>query len=621
MNIAEERWLRLADLFLALIVGVAWSLSAGAIGWSPLLIMALPWIIRLSLARSPFFSTSSDFFMLVFLMTAAIGVWASYDRSVAWGKFWVMAGAILIYYALARQVQEDVWLSAGALAVVGAVIAGYFLLTHDWQAWPADIKILTRIGLRWMVIRPEFSAPRLHPNIAGGIMASLAPFSIAFGRFAWRRQRVGLFGLAVVAGILILAGLLLTSSRAAWLALVSAAGIWALWWLSRPLSAVLRLKRTTLFVLMLVATIGLGLAASYTFSGGPATVIAGLPGPNRAMSRMELARDDWNLIGDFPLTGGGLASFAGLYSQYIAVIPFFLFDYGHNLYLDVALEQGAIGALSMIAILSAATWQLAQSIFGQSRNPSPGHGQAGQPKLDGIDLFRWATLVAVVTMGLHGLVDDAFYGGRGTPFLFILPGMAVAVSGRQSLLPGRFSRNKARLVILAAVSIMVLGITLGFGRTLRATWYANLGAVQMARVELAGWPTGEWDDGSQVNRLAPAADRFERSLQLNPRNRTAHHRLGLIALLQQDFNLAVAHLEEAHALDREHRGILKFLGYSYVWAGDLAKAADALAYIPEARDEMDVYSRWWRTQGRLDLAAQAEQMVSYLDEGIVITQP
>ena len=134
----------------------------------------------------------------------------------------------------------------------------------------------------------------------------------------------------------------------------------------------------------------------------------------------------------------------------------------------------------------------------------------------------------------------------------------------------------------------------------------------MARIELADFPSGEWDDGRDVNALAPTAAIFKRALQLNPQNRTANHRLGMIATVQRDFNTAKFYLEQAYVADPDHRGITKVLGYCYTWVGNLDRAAPLLVNIPEAKREMEVYVWWWGTQERGDLADQAARMAALL---------
>ena len=147
-----------------------------------------------------------------------------------------------------------------------------------------------------------------------------------------------------------------------------------------------------------------------------------------------------------------------------------------------------------------------------------------------------------------------------------------------------------------------------------ADWVANQGALAMARSELRDWPTGQWDDGRNSAELAPAALMFQQAVAIDAENRTAQHRLGLIAMLQQDFDTAVTHLETANELAPHHRGIIKALGYSYVWQGDVEKAATILDVIPEAQREMEAYMHWWHIQQQPELASRAEQMANVLQE-------
>ena len=80
----------------------------------------------------------------------------------------------------------------------------------------------------------------------------------------------------------------------------------------------------------------------------------------------------------------------------------------------------------------------------------------------------------------------------------------------------------------------------------------------------------------------------------------------------QDFPAAISHLEMAYAQDEDHRGIRKSLGYSYTWSSQFDKALGMLVDIPEAKNEMGVYQWWWGTQGREDLASNAQAMFELL---------
>jgi hypothetical protein len=84
-------------------------------------------------------------------------------------------------------------------------------------------------------------------------------------------------------------------------------------------------------------------------------------------------------------------------------------------------------------------------------------------------------------------------------------------------------------------------------------------------------------------------------------------------MLRRDFSTATSYLETAYNIDDGHRGISKALGYGYTWSGEFDLAAPLLAQIPEAGQELSTYIWWWETQGRGDLAENANSMLAYLD--------
>jgi lipopolysaccharide biosynthesis regulator YciM len=105
---------------------------------------------------------------------------------------------------------------------------------------------------------------------------------------------------------------------------------------------------------------------------------------------------------------------------------------------------------------------------------------------------------------------------------------------------------------------------------------------------------------------------FNQALAANPGQPTAHHRLGLIAMLRRDYVTAIVQLEAASRANPEHTGIRKALGYSYAWVGRQDEAELLLATVPEAARELETYTWWWLEQDRVDLAQRATQMLARL---------
>jgi len=594
----SSRWFPLADAILVLVCGAIWYVwpQAGA-GLLP--IALLPWMMRIAAGRPPVRRTLLDLPICLFGLTAALGVWAAYDRQAALAKFWLLICAVLIYYSLSRQKRLNFWQIAHLFSAVAAAMALFFLLTHDWHLLPADLALLNQLGDRWMDVRPSLPFQGMHPNIAGGLIAAFLPFPLALAIRAGQKRQANTGVFAALTGLVAGIGLVFTSSRAAWAALAVGLGAWLLWgcsgWIARPLSR----KQAHIFVVLLfpliLTTLWLGLQR-------PAKVVellGYLPGSNSSISRLELFANTLPLAADFLYTGGGLAAFPGLYSQYVMVLPFFQFGYSHNLYLDLALEQGVLGLAAFLVIAAASLWMLAAG----ERSPT----------------LRWAGIAGLLVVLTHGLVDDAMYGIQGTPLLFALPGLAAAIyryeENTKRETPISQSSWRVGLAIFATIGLLSLGlIGLATKGAIGSAWYANLGAVRLARYELVGFPSGKWQETLDLEALSPAIELFNTSLRHNPENVTANFRLGALAMIGKDFRTAQAFLERANAADPSHRGIRKVLGYSYAWSGELERAASLLGGIPEARRELEVYVWWWRDRGSPDLSQFAAEMLNRLAE-------
>ena len=119
------------------------------------------------------------------------------------------------------------------------------------------------------------------------------------------------------------------------------------------------------------------------------------------------------LAADFPLIGAGLASFPGLYAHYIQVVPFYVLPFAHNLYLDIAITQGILGALAFVAVYALSIAALIRP----------------RRLIWSLPLW-WATLTGLIVILIHGLVDNVVYNQATAPIAFLaflMPGYAAAV--------------------------------------------------------------------------------------------------------------------------------------------------------------------------------------------------
>lgn len=632
IELANDRWFPLVNLSLATGAGVLWYLTSGRIGWPLIVMILVPWALRIAAGHFPFRRSRFDGLLLLFGITAVISIFTAYNHELAQGKFWVLFGAAAIYFAIVSVSQRDVWRLAGAAGPLGALLAIYFVMSNNWRQWPAEIGFFNRIGGIWMSLRPSLPLPVLHPNTLGGMMALLLPFTIAFGIYSWRKRQMRWLQLAIVSGGITIGGLIFSSSIGAWLAVIAGLSIWFLWEVSGKLHRKLLFSQKIIFIILVAMLFSVGIILlifvlrSGAVQGDSAT-------------RLGLAQQTLFLIEDFALTGSGLGTFPALYAQYVQVTPAFFAAYS-NFFMDIWLEQGFFAFAAVLFLLAGSFWLLLkQSAFGAVKLEAPPAAsvvlepeETMQPRRrrrrrsnilndSELVLFRWAAFASMVVMVLHGLIDDALYGSQASPLLFFAPAMVIVVTRRNQpaeVVP--FSLRRRRLIMtVGAAAVLLTALFVSFRQPIQAQWTANLGALELARAELIDWPTNQWDLGDDLQRFDKAAALFERALAIDPQNRTAHHRLGVIALVKRDFETAVFHLEQARDVTNSYRGIIKSLGYSYVWNDQLDQAAKMLAEIPESRAEMSVYSNWWERLNRSDLASKASEMTMILQDVTLLT--
>jgi tetratricopeptide (TPR) repeat protein len=598
-----------ADLVAALISGAIWIFWPQAGGW-PILIALLPWLARILTGQFTFPQSSSAALVGLFVLTAAVGYTISFDHAVAASKFWAIVASACLYLALIQQAPKSMGVLSLGLFLFGVMVALYFILSHDFLADPRRIGLINRLGVWLMGIRPSVDLPAIHPNYISGFSLMTSIFGIYWIERI-RKSGKRLIGLALSGAgyAIVLAALVATTSRGVWMALVSAAGVYAVWKILGFIQATSPEKMPTLFpravlvyLALVIVLVYLGPAQSGSDLGTP--LIYGLD------SRAELFQRSLSLMVDFPLTGGGLGAFPALYAHYILAIPYFYLINSHNLFLDVALDQGVVGGMVFMVLYLGSVWKVA-SLLSKDEDSDR-------------RIFNWLILFSLVVAIVHGLVDDYLYNDKGAIFSLLIVGVAhwSSESHKKIHQNHRHRRHKNSwgifkgygwaTALLAAGFVLSVGIGILYSKEIRSMGYANLGALQMARYDLRGFPEKGWDNGDHVAELKSAKILFERALQLNPYNLTANHRLGLILMLEKDFTSAVQYLELANRINPNHRGVTKNLGYCYVWLDQMEKANLVLKNIPEAQEELDVYIWWWSVQGQPNLSEQAAKMMSII---------
>ena len=594
-QLVDNRWFALIELLLVIMSAAAW-MAIPCFGIEFSAIALLPWVLRFLAGQFPFRRTPFDWLMLIFLVSAWVGYWAAYDKSVAWIKVWLIVSAVLLYYALSAQPKQNLGLLSFLSFCFALAVSIYFFLTYDFTGGGGGI------AAWWMNHRPQVEGPAIPLGHTSGLLVISSIFAFywlwpiskkSFGSAATIMQLLLILGTAMI--VLVSA---LTISRRIELIGLGIIGLWILWKLSTLAASNSRVRIAfPILVLVYITTlIIIGYLGQARVAADPTS---GNYGTN---SRAELFGRSVYFLLDYPVTGAGLGSFPGLYSQYMLVIPYFYFTNSYNLYLDVAIEQGLIAGSIFVILYVSSVLLVSRTIVNDSPNE--------------LRLLIWLGLFALIVTIVHGIFYDYLYNGNGTVLLFYPLGMAM--TGVQNQTDSAKPAFEQPRIVFASYSV-ILSLLLAFLALLAVNqnkiislWYANLGAVQMSQAELKDFPTSQWATSGILPRLELADTTLRSALQYEPHNQTANYRLGLISMLRQDFETAAVNLESAYQKAPNHRGIIKSLGYCYVWLGDIDKAQTLLDRIPEAQHEMEVYIWWWGTQGRPDLSEKASIVVSQL---------
>lgn len=577
-------WLASLDLACALGAALLWTFVP-EVGPYPLALAAVPAVARLLVTGRLGRRTPFDAPLALFLVTAGLAVWSAYDRPAAWAKLWLVAGGVLLYYALANATvlgKARAWLPAA----LGAAVAVYFLLTNDWRAHPGEIAALARLGSALQGLIPAIPGPRLNPNEAGGILAMLLPFAAWVTWEARRYPRTPgeprplLEHLGLAAGVLILAtallGLLMTGSRGAWLALgaaLYAAGSW-------KLAGRLARQGTARRLWIWIGLLGLGAllaalaAVALTRLG---LLAAGLLSVETLYSRTEFYRYALLLAKDYAFVGAGLEGFKMLYASYALLTHVGYIFNSHNLYLGVAIDQGIAGLLALLW-----AWATLAYLAWQQRGRGVGSSLAGIAALS-------ATVVLV-----HGCLESALYG-TGVFLLFLPPAFALPDGQRRAETAG-LRVKRAMLPVAGALLVLVLVVVLVGPRALLAQIYANLGAVHQGQAELGLYSWPEWPVQDAVRRsvnLARPVGEFERALALSPGNGTANRRLGTIELSLGEYEDALRHLRAAYAAEPWSVTTRQLLGEALVVNGHLEEGRALWAEVNNEQKQLDLRAFWY----------------------------
>jgi tetratricopeptide (TPR) repeat protein len=534
----------------------------------------------------------------MWLATALFPMSAAYDWPAAVSKFWLLVGALGVAAAVARLPSTHVLSGLALLAASAAGLSLYFVATNAWWAAPVKLPALAALGQALARGLPSLPGPRIHPNVIGGVVASLLPFvvpSLVLTRGFWMRTTSVALGAA--AGC----GLLLTSSRGAWVVAGIVGTVWAAAripvWSSASAGDPLRQSGARRWLVgAAIAAAFLGVAA-LVFWTQLLTEAVGVHG------RLSVQAHAAELARDYMFTGAGLGAFPMQFAVYAEVISVRSAAHAHNLFLDLVIEQGAGGLaayLLLVALTIRAAWR------------------GRQATVLAVRVAAEAALASQAVILLYGLLDDTLYSSRGVIVLFVPLGVALAVAG---LAPPETDarRWRPRRGAVIAIGALVLAAAAAVARPAGAAWQANMGALAQSDAELTVYDQAHFDRLTldQVRRqidLDSAIARFQGAQRIDPSNPTASRRLAMILIARGAYVEALRQIESSW--DAGHRdGTTRALfGDALVANGRVGDAVRLLTGEPLAADRLksQAWYRYW-TGGDFVRAFDAWTAASSLD--------
>jgi O-antigen ligase len=512
------------------------------------------------------------------LLAVSIGAWVAEEpTSAITALVWMCAGALTYLVTFVLTVRRSWWRPVALTsALAGAALAAYVVLQYRHLGYGDKLRFVTMVGGWSSAWLPRLAIWAPYPNSIATLLEGLLPlaFGLSLGHGSRRVRQLG-----VVAGLLIANGLLVTASRGAWIAELAAMTVWAVAarGRSRPIWRVAAPALTAAGI-VLATLMTLALAAAQQAEAS--TWLAAIDRPDR----LDLYRHSLSLVRDFPFSGIGLGDqFTMVLSRHALLIEVPFLTYSHNLFLELWLETGLLGAMAWVSLVAAV---LVGAVAGERTELGSG--------------FRGAYL-GLVAVFVHGLCDarQSVDGWTWLP-LFALLGLMAA----------RLARTKGRVTwpgfsawVLAPLALL-LGVV-AWVWPADAAWHANLGGLREIHASAPGLTPA-----LRRAAIASAEGEYLRSVTIDPRQPTAHRRLGLLAMAQERFDDAVRHLEVAASAVPENWTTRKALGLAYMWTGNVEQASHILESLGGADivGELNTWSWWRESRGEVALAMRAAQV-------------
>jgi O-antigen ligase len=320
------------------------------------LILIVPLTSILLLRRKQIVFDNIFGWMIVFLavqtlsMLMATGIGVAIDEVMNY----VLEG-LLLYFLLINVIRteadlrEAIW----AIVIAGALMGGIVLYQELTKTYDNNYGGFALRMASFRTADPDTWRDRTagsigDPNFFAQVLIMVVPLGVFR---LWGERSLILRMLAGVATILVIAGVILTFSRGAALALFGVFGMIAYLWRIKPYQIVLGLAVIIGFVLLV--------APDYVGRLQSVTDASGLVNEEGVSDKSILGRATENLAAiymflDHPVIGAGPGNYPLLYESYAEQIGLYVRFHerpAHNLYLSFAAELGLLGITTFLALV------------------------------------------------------------------------------------------------------------------------------------------------------------------------------------------------------------------------------------------------------------------------------
>ncbi len=311
-----------------------------------------------------------DLILTLWLCFVGISILVTADPDLTLDKAGSVLLGIALWRFLGRMVKRSFhWQAALAFfGILGAGFVGLGILSADWLAKSGAIAALTDQLPNTQISLPGLEDGAAHPNQIAGTLLFYFPllWSLTVGQWpsapCWRRLLLILLTTGATAV------LVLTQSRAGWLAGISSLYLLVLLW-TIVLPKAHRQKRILLLASGAFSLLGITLF----FLVGPDRIASLWQDPAQetalgSFGSLGFRQEVWlwtvTMLQDFPFTGIGLGSFQNVIRRLypVMVSPDYPITHAHNVFLQTAVDYSLFGLilyLALIGILLAMLWQIA----------------------------------------------------------------------------------------------------------------------------------------------------------------------------------------------------------------------------------------------------------------------